>query len=318
MAAGNGVAPRRKWRRRTWLGGVGLGAAGVGAGLIYRTAPTFWQQYAREIGEPVVEPKKRPQPKAWPDKGVFAAWLGHATVLLKIDGFTILTDPVFSTRVGLNFGPLTLGLKRLVEPALELDELPRIDLVLLSHAHMDHFDIPSLRSLENSRVQLVTASGTSDLLRPERYRRVQEVGWDQTVHVGPVSLRGLEVRHWGARMRTDTWRGYNGYLITSGRWRILFGGDTAMTDTFRRVGGSHLALMPIGAYNPWIRNHCSPEQAWRMAEDARADHVLPVHHATFQLSREPVHEPVERLLGAAGASRDRVALTTIGEEFRLS
>lgn len=307
-----------RFRRRAVLGGLGVGLAGIGAGFVYRQSPFFWQQFARELGQPVETPAHRPNPKRWPDRGVHAAWLGHATVLLKIDGFTILTDPVFSTRVGLNLGPLTLGLKRLVQPALAMNQLPKIDLVLLSHAHMDHFDIPSLRALERKGVEVVTARATSDLLRIERYGRVQEAGWGQTVRVGPATIRGLEVRHWGARMRTDTWRGYNGYLISAGRWRVLFGGDTAMTHTFRDVGGADLALMPIGAYDPWIRNHCSPEQAWSMSEDARASHVLPVHHATFNLSHEPVIEPIERLVSAAGTQRERVALTSIGQEFRLS
>src|ERR1051325_8701442 len=90
-----------------------------------------------------------PNPRLWPDRGLHAAWLGHSTVLLKIDGFTILTDPVLSTGVGLSLGLFTLGLKRLVEPALPLQEIPRPDLILLSHAHFDHFDTPTLRRLEN-------------------------------------------------------------------------------------------------------------------------------------------------------------------------
>ncbi len=101
----------------------------------------------------------------WGDRGLYAAWLGHSTVLLKIDGMTILTDPVLGDRVGLSFGPMTMGLKRLVAPALRADQLPRIDLVLLSHAHMDHFDLATLRALENRATTVVTASKTSDLLR---------------------------------------------------------------------------------------------------------------------------------------------------------
>lgn len=314
MALGN---EGRRIRRRTWLAGVGLGVAGVGAGLIYRAAPTFWQQYARELGTPVEPPRHRPDPARWPDKGLHAAWLGHATVLLKIDGYTAIVDPVFSTRVGLNLGPFTLGLKRLVEPALPLDRLPRVDAILLTHAHMDHFDLPTLRAMESRGVEVVTARATSDLLRTDRYRRVQEVGWNETVRVGPLTVKGLEVRHWGARMRTDVWRGYNGLLIQSGRRRVLCAGDTALTHTFRGLGGADLAVMPIGAYDPWIRNHCSPEQAWRMAEDARAGLFVPVHHATFQLSREPVTEPIERLLTAASHARDRVAITEIGQQVSL-
>lgn len=306
-----------RMKRRTWITGVGLGIAGVGAGLLYRQAPMFWQQYARELGQPVEAAPSRPRPLQWKERGLHAAWLGHATVLVQIDGYTILTDPVFSTRVGLGIGPFTLGLKRMVEPALTLEQLPRVDAIMLSHAHMDHFDLPTLRAMEDRRVEVVTARGTADLLRVDRYAKVQEVGWGESVRVGPLTVRGLEVRHWGARMRTDTWRGYNGFLIESGRRRVLYAGDTAMTDSFRGLGGVDLALMPIGAYDPWIRNHCSPEQAWRMAEDARAAMVVPVHHATFQLSREPVHEPIERLLTAAGSGRERIAVTKVGGELSV-
>ena len=98
-------------------------------------------------------PPAVPVPERWAAPGVHAAWLGHSTVLLKIDGFTILTDPVFSERAGLRVGPLTLGVKRLVAPPIGPAELPPIDLILLSHAHMDHLDLPSLRALENPRVR---------------------------------------------------------------------------------------------------------------------------------------------------------------------
>jgi L-ascorbate metabolism protein UlaG (beta-lactamase superfamily) len=309
---------RRRLRRRTWLGGIGIGAAGIGAGLIYNAAPMFWRQYAREIGEPIHPAPHVPDPGRWPDAGLHAAWLGHSTVLLKIDGFTLITDPVLSTRVGIGFGPFTLGLKRLVEPALHIEQLPKLDLILLSHAHMDHFDLPTLRALEDKSTPVITASNTSDLFRVNRYARVQEIGWGQQTEVGPLTIHAFEVNHWGARMRTDTWRGYNGYVISAGRRRILFAGDTALTDTFRTAGGADLALMPIGAYNPWIRVHCSPEQAWRMANDARAEFVLPLHHQTFHLSHEPVHEPLERLFAAAKNADRRIALRSIGEEFHLT
>jgi L-ascorbate metabolism protein UlaG (beta-lactamase superfamily) len=263
----------------------------------------------------------RPDPRDWPDRGLFAAWLGHTTVLLKIDGFTVLTDPVFSSRVGLNLGLFTLGLKRLVEPAIELLRLPRIDLVLISHAHFDHFDTPSLRRLENRGTAVITAARTSDLLRVPRYASVRELAWGASTGAGPLTVRAFQVNHWGARMRSDTWRGYNGYTIEAGRYRVLFGGDTADTTGFRTLKTSRafdLAIMPIGAYNPWIHYHCTPEQAWRMANEAGCEFFLPVHHQTFALSREPYFEPIERVQGAAGSHQDRVAVHRIGEEFRLA
>ncbi len=275
---------------------------------------------ARDTSRPILPPPARPRPQKWGDRGIYAAWLGHATVLLRIDGFTILTDPIFSDRAGVHWGPFSVGVKRLVSPALGAPELPKIDLILLSHAHMDHFDLPSLRALENRETTVITAAKTSDLLRVKRYRAVHELGWWERARVGPVECRAFEVRHWGARLRTDTWRGYNGYLLEAGGRRVLFAGDTAMTRAFRLIRQARpveLAIMPIGTYNPWIRNHCTPEQAWAMGNDAGAEFVLPVHHQTFALSREPLSEPIERFHTAAGRHTDRIAVRQIGQEFRL-
>jgi L-ascorbate metabolism protein UlaG (beta-lactamase superfamily) len=234
------------------------------------------------------------------------------------DGFTILTDPVFSERIGLNFGPLTVGIKRLVEVAAGMSDLPPVDLVLLSHAHMDHFDLPTLRSLENRRTHVIAADKTSDLLRTRHYAQVRELRWNQSVRVGPVNVTAFEVAHWGARMRSDIYRGYNGYLLETDRFRVVFGGDTAYTQSFQQLRSSKrldLAIMPIGAYDPWIRVHCNPDQAWAMANDAGAECVLPVHHQTFQLGREPRLEPIERILSAAGSQPERIVVREIGQEF---
>jgi len=294
-----------------------LGDAGMLA-WAYRMAPQFWQRYSADRKRTILAPPERPRPHLWSDTGIHAAWIGHSTVLLKIDGITILTDPVFSARAGIDLGLLTLGVKRLVAPALAISDLPRIDLLLLSHAHFDHFDIPSLRALESRGTTVVTAARTSDLLRTRRYARVHELAWDERVQVGPLEIRAFRVNHWGARMRNDVHRGYNGYTIAAGRYRVLFGGDTAATDAFRKLRSSRpfdLAIMPVGAYNPWIRYHCTPEQSWQMANDAGSEFFLPVHHQTFQLSNEPYLEPIERLMEAAGQYADRVAVEHIGEEF---
>jgi Predicted Zn-dependent hydrolases of the beta-lactamase fold len=297
--------------------------AGVSAisSLVSTAAPALWQRYKREVRRPILPPAYSPDPTKWSDSGLYAAWLGHSTVFLKIDGFTILTDPVFSMRAGIHLGPVTLGLKRLVAPALSVHKLPAVDLILLSHAHMDHFDLKSLRTLQHPKTTVITAKNTSDLLRRRKYAAIHEIGWGESVAVGPALIRGLEVNHWGARLRTDTWRGYNGYLIEIGRHRVLFAGDTADTDRFRKVAGNKsvdVAIMPIGAYDPWVRRHCTPEQAWRMAQEAQAEFILPIHHQTFVLSREPYLEPIERLRRAAGARTERIALEKIGQEFRLS
>src|SRR5690606_9316420 len=129
-------------------------------------------------------------------------------------------------------------------------------------------------------------------------------------------VRSIEVRHWGARMRTDTYRGYTGYVLEREGRRLLIGGDTADTPVFqshRRYGPFDAAVMPIGAYDPWIRNHCTPEQAVTMADAAGARLFVPVHHQSFELSREPFMEPIERAEKALAAERGRLAVRSIGE-----
>jgi L-ascorbate metabolism protein UlaG (beta-lactamase superfamily) len=237
---------------------------------------------------------------------------------MKIDGVTILTDPVLSERIGVSLGFATIGPRRLIEPALAQREVPQPDVILLSHAHFDHFDLPSLRKLESKKTRVVTASKTSDLLRADRYAETTELGWGDAVQIGDLNIRAFPVAHWGARVQRDTWRGYNGYVIESPRFKVIFGGDTALTTSFRQVRNGRpadLAIMPIGAYNPWIRAHCTPEQAVQMANDAGAEAILPVHHQTFRLSAEASLEPIERLSSALSSTPERLALTSIGQEF---
>ena len=121
-------------------------------------------------------------------------------------------------------------------------------------------------------------------------------------------------------MITDRHRGYGGYLLRRKGRTVLFAGDTAYTDRLAEIGARHridLAILPIGAYDPWISNHASPEEAWRMFSDMGASYLLPIHHATFRLSREPIDEPVQRLVAAAGSERGRIALTEVGESWVL-
>jgi L-ascorbate metabolism protein UlaG (beta-lactamase superfamily) len=311
-----------KWTRRALIGScVSASSVAAVSYVASRQFPLLFTQYIPEMKIPIAPSPRTPDPRQWPDRGLHAAWLGHSTVLLKIDGFTVLTDPVFSSRAGLDLRLFTAGVKRRVQPALTVQQLPLVDLILISHAHMDHLDTPSMRKLESKQTQVIMASQTSDIIRPGRYQKVTELAWGAEAQAGPVRVKAFEVNHWGARMRTDTYRGYNGYVLEVGRRRIVFGGDTAITDSFRslkRLQSADLAIMPIGHYRPWIRFHCTPEQAWRMANDAGAEYVLPIHHRTFHLSAEPIAEPMERLVSAASSRPERVAVHNIGDEFHLT
>jgi L-ascorbate metabolism protein UlaG (beta-lactamase superfamily) len=266
---------------------------------------------------PMLPAPHRPDPAQWLDDRTTLAWLGHATVLGNFAGAWFLTDPALEARIGIGRGLAKFGPRRLIAPALRPLELPRLDLLLLSHAHMDHTDLGTLRFLPRD-VPVVVQPGNADLVR--RFRRVYQLGWGERAEVGGVEIESVEVRHWGARMITDRHRGYGGYLLRRAGRTILFAGDTAYTEVLARVGQRvpiDVAILPIGAYDPWIANHASPEQAWRMAQGLGAQHLLPVHHSTFRLSREPIGEPIARLLAAAGDQAHRVALTDIGQTFTL-
>lgn len=253
----------------------------------------------------------------WERHDVAAAWIGHATVLLRLGGMTILTDPVFSTRVGIGLGLFTGGPRRLVAPAVTIKQLPRIDMLLISHAHFDHLDRPSLFRLPK-RIPVVTAHQTQDLIRDLGFRSVTELRWGEQVQVGSVTVRASEVKHWGARTFYDGFRGFNGYLLESGGRRILYGGDTAYHEHFKQLPRVDLAVMGIGAYDPWIQSHANPEQALAMADHVRADFIAPMHHRTFPLSQEPLAEPMERILTAAGRNDDRIVVREVGAQWSLN
>jgi L-ascorbate metabolism protein UlaG (beta-lactamase superfamily) len=285
-------------------------------GLIRR----LWQQRRR----PVAPAPHRPDPLSWAPDEIAAAWLGHASLLLQLGGLRVLSDPILGDFAGVHVGPLSFGIKRLVAPALTPKQLPALDLLLITHAHMDHLDFWTLRRLPRD-LPVVTAPRTGDLLRRAGFRKVEELAWDQQTAIsvpgrGSLKVTALQVNHWGARLRHDHHRLYSGYLLEGDGHRICIAGDTAYTDRFaalRRFGPIDLMAVPIGAYDPWVRSHCNPEQALAMADIAGAERLVPIHHQTFKLSQEPYEEPIQRFTAALGRRADRLALHQIGETARL-
>jgi L-ascorbate metabolism protein UlaG (beta-lactamase superfamily) len=317
---------RRHLNRRAFLAAGAVGAAGTGAwlGTSSAWAARFLRDRAREFGREVPAAPHLPDPGSWSGSAITLAWLGHATVLINFSGFWILTDPALFSRIGVDLGIGSLGPLRLVACALPAERLPDVDLVLVSHAHFDHLDTASLAAVPG-RPAAVMAPGTSDLLPARYYSGVTELQWNQTTrvrgHHGDAVVRAIEVKHWGARLQRDTWRGYTGFIVERDGRRLLIGGDTAATPVFRdyrQFGPFEAAIMPIGAYDPWIRNHCTPEQAIAMADAAGARLFVPVHHRTFRLSNEPYDDPIERAEAALHHERDRLAIREIGETARLT
>ncbi len=267
-------------------------------------------------------PLTRPDLSAWEHHELSAVWIGHATVLLRLGGLNIVTDPVFSRRIGLGLGLMTLGSTRKVMPALSLKELPAIDLILLSHAHFDHLDRPTLHRLPKQSV-VITARRTSNLVADLGFREVIELDWNEDVRIDGLFIRALESNHWGARTLYDQYRGFNGYLLETTEHanteprRVLYFGDSAYHEYYRGMEPVDLAIVGIGAYDPWIRHHANPEQAWEMTRHVQARHVLPVHHSTFRQSREPMDEPLSRLLAAAGPRSPMIVAHRVGDHWSL-
>ncbi|MCU0331644.1 MAG: MBL fold metallo-hydrolase [Candidatus Kapabacteria bacterium] len=252
-------------------------------------------------------------------------WIGHSTVLLTMGGVNILTDPVLFDRYGINILGVTVGPERLVQPAFTVDTMPKPDLVLLSHAHMDHMDTATLAAIAHKfphSVDVITASRTADIINDYAWRSLNEMDWGDTASVGSIRLKALRVKHNGWRLPGEacrangqprTGRSYNGYCIEQNGIRIVFGGDTAYTRDFADVGPVDVAIMPIGAYDPYPETHCTPEEALAMATMMKARAFVPIHHSTFKQSEEPLSEPLRRLRKAMQDSTTQLALASVGK-----
>ena len=233
-------------------------------------------------------------------------FIGHSSFFIQIGGRRVLIDPVFAERL--------IALRRLRRPGVKIKDLPAIDMVLLSHAHMDHLNRPSLRRIvaHNNNVSgrapiAVVPWGVEDLVKDLGFARVVTLEWWQTKSVGGLELTMTPCKHWGARFFKDTHRGFGGYVIRGGGHTLYHSGDTAYFDGFKHIGKRlkpEIALLPIGAYRPdsYRGVHTCPEEALQAFLDLGARRMIPMHYGTFRLSQEPMDEPVERLMAAARLS----------------
>jgi N-acyl-phosphatidylethanolamine-hydrolysing phospholipase D len=264
---------------------------------------------------------------------LLATWIGHSTALLQIGGLNLITDPVFSQRA---FPVQWLGPRRIMEPALPIEALPPLDLILISHSHYDHLDHPAVRQLARIHpgASWVVPLGVGDYLRAWGARRVVELDWWQTAEVVGVSVTATPARHFSARRPGDRNRTlWCGFALQLGDRRIYFAGDTAYHPDFGQIGARlgpfDLTLIPIGAYDPrWFmeRVHVDPEEAVRIYQDLTAAHpaeplplMLGLHWGTFRLTDEPMDEPPRRTAARwreAGLPADRLWIARFGETRR--
>lgn len=252
----------------------------------------------RESHEQPMTGTSRPVELVTPDE-LGVTFIGHSSFLLQVHGRKLLVDPVFSKRL--------IILRRQRRPGVVIDALPAIDIVLLTHAHMDHLDMASLRrviratrKLTGRTPEVVVPRGVEDLVERLGFSRIHGLAWWEQIEVQGLKVTMTPCKHWGARMFRDTHRGYGGYVVEGGDQSVYHSGDTAYFDGFREIGARlkpQVALLPIGAYFPdsYRSVHTNPEEALRGFVDLGAQQMVPMHYGTFRLGREPMEEPLQRL-----------------------
>jgi N-acyl-phosphatidylethanolamine-hydrolysing phospholipase D len=253
--------------------------------------PAGWQRVSRgQIAAP-------------PAAGWRAVWLGHASFLLQGDGISLLVDPIFSR----SCGPLPLlGLRRLVAPPCQVEDLPAITAVLLTHSHYDHLDLPTLRQL-GPDVPLIVADGHAAWLRRAGFRHVTELPWFDSAELAPgIRVTATPAQHFTARTLCDRNRGHwCGWLVESNSATLWHAGDSGLCDAFRaigeRFGPIDFGMIPIGAYQPrqiMRPLHMNPEEAVTAFQQSRCRRAAAMHWGTFRLTDEPLGEAPLRLARA--------------------
>ncbi len=274
----------------------------------------FWRRFTDRSA--VALPDGHVLPVAEAVDGVFnrqsdrdrLTWLGHASFLLRLDGRTILTDPYLSDHAS----PLPpLGPKRFAPPGLPVQRLPPIDLLLLSHSHYDHLDLPTVGALAGKeRTLVVVPLGLGRYFRERGYPEVEELDWYQELTQGELKVTALPAIHFSRRTFFDRNRTlWTGYALQGRSRRVYFAGDTAYGAVFPEIGRQQapfdLALLPIGAYEPrplMQGSHATPEEALQIARDLRARRLVGMHWGTIRLTDEPPFEPPVRFRAAAAAA----------------
>ena len=261
-----------------------------------------WQFTRKQKAWPDSIPVTPSRPPAEVDSGILATWAGHSTVLVQAPGLNLLTDPVWSRRIG----PWSwIGSRRRSRPGIEWDDLPRIDAVLVSHDHFDHFDMPTMRRLaERPGIVGIAPLGIGDLLREAGFRKVVELDWwQETTLPGGATVTLVPARHWGMRSPwTRNTRLWGGFVVSTRGGKVYFAGDTGDDPVFEaigsRLGPFDLALVPIGAFEPrWFmsQQHIGPREALAAARSLRARTSLAIHWGTFPLADDGPRDAVDLL-----------------------
>ena len=252
----------------------------------------------------------------------YVAWIGHATFLIKLGDTTIITDPVFSK----NMGPWIFGPKRYVDPAVDLNEIPEVNLFLLTHNHYDHLDYKTIKKFPYKKADVLAPLKLGRYFTKNKFKKVKEMDWYDQTTINDLKITFLPAVHWSKRSLTDTNKTlWGNFLIEYKNKKILFACDTGYGNIYKELGEKYgpidLTMINIGAYNfkPMFEKsiyHTTPEEALNVAQDLKSKKVLGTHWGTFVLSLEPIMEPPVRFKDNAekyGFKKEDAIIIKIGE-----
>jgi len=250
--------------------------------------------------------------------GLKFTWLGHAGVLLEIEGQTFLTDPVFSQRVS----PVQwLGPKRFQPAAVMVQDLPEIDGVIISHNHYDHLDEDSIKALNHKTKQFLVPLGVGAHLEDWGIpsHKIVELDWWESIQVGATEIVSTPALHFSGRGLIRNKTLWSSWVIKQGEHSVYFSGDTGMFPGFKEIGDKYgpfdVTLMAIGAYDPlWKDAHLNPEEAIQAHKDLKGDLFLPIHWGTFNLALHSWYELAERLYQTAQREKVSTAFPILGQQ----
>ena len=256
----------------------------------------------------------------------YVAWIGHATFLIKLGNTTIITDPLFSK----NAGPLIFGPKRYVDPAINLKEIPEVNLFLLTHNHYDHLDYRTIKKFPYKKSKVLTPLKLSKYFTRNGFSEVQEMDWYDQTEVNDLKITLMPAVHWSKRTLTDTNKTlWGSFLIEYKNSKIFFACDTGYGNIYKDLGNRYgpidLTFVNIGAYDfrPMFEKsiyHANPEEALNIGQDLKSEKVVGMHWGTVILSLEDPFEPPIRFKNATnkyGYHIDDAILFKIGEVKKL-
>jgi len=288
---------------------------GLGPHELPALSPDEIPPYLPNMVEPDLHRIKNPDPDQ-----IQITWVGHSTFLIQMDGINILTDPIFSDRASpFSFG----GIKRLVPPGINFENLPPIDAILISHNHYDHLDGPTVERLGNKPKYFVPL-GLARWFKKRKIDHLLELDWWHSTSYHGLKFHSVPIQHFSGRSpfdRNETL--WSGWIVEGKKGKVFFAGDTGYSPFFKEIGKHFgplsVSIIPIGAYQPrWFMKpvHVNPPEAVKIHQDTNALQSIASHWGTFKLSDEPIGEPppyLKKALKEMGIDEDGFLIMALGE-----